>query len=103
MFSTVQDRLGYEIGCVDWWRVLRFHRHEVLRMTSVRRIDRARLDQRYRDRSTLFFKLKTKCVGVTFDSLLRGAVRALDRNGHVRENATDVDQRAASASQVSAS
>src|ERR1044072_9733382 len=99
MFGAVQDCCGDEIGCVHRRWVLRLDGHKVLRVTSVRRVDRARLDQCYGDWRAFFFKLETKRVGVASDCMFGCAVCALEWNGDVREDADDIDQRAALVSQ----
>ena len=68
-------------------------------MLGIGRVDRARFDQRHRDRSPVALELHAQRVDPPFDRVLRCRVDALERNGPLRQHAPEVDERTAAVTQ----
>src|SRR5690349_1564011 len=65
--------------------------HVVARVLRERRVDRAGLDERQRDRSTFLLDLHPQGIGERLHRVLAGRVVALKRDGTVTRDAAEVD------------
>ena len=93
--GAVQNAVGDDMGGVDRLRIVEGLTHQVPSVLVVGRVDRRGFDQGHRHGSLLAHQLHSKGVGEPLHRVFRGGIDALHRDGRVRQDRADVDDRPA--------